>query len=96
MITFTRVITDEEQKMLEHDLLDIVEWINKAIDGKINNCAARAARLSPLKKKTEKETALEWFDDKDYKNRAQREAISNEDREPKGQGSVSSRATGRS
>ena len=43
MINYTRVITDEEQKILENDLLDVVDWINKAIEGKINNCLKRAA-----------------------------------------------------
>jgi len=43
MINYTRVITDEEQKFLENDLLDIKDWIDKAIEGKINNCMKRAA-----------------------------------------------------
>ncbi len=44
MITYNRIITDDEQKILENDLLDIVDWINKAIEGKINNCSKRLAQ----------------------------------------------------
>lgn len=44
MIKYERVITDQEQLILENDLLDITDWINKAIEGKINNCAKRLAR----------------------------------------------------
>lgn len=44
MIEYKRIITDEEQKILENDLLDIKDWIDKAIEGKINNCMKRLAK----------------------------------------------------
>ena len=82
MINYTRVITDEEQKILENDLLDVVDWINKAIEGKINNCLKRAAlqfdqfakqeNMDMVPAKTElKVKAL--FDHPKYKNRVERE-----------------------
>ena len=44
MINYNRIITDDEQKILENDLLDVVDWINQAIKGKINCCFKRAAQ----------------------------------------------------
>ncbi len=41
---YKRILTSEEVKILEHDLLDIQKWIDDMIDGKINNCSKRAAR----------------------------------------------------
>lgn len=82
MIKYERVITDDEQKMLEHDLLDINDWINKAIEGKINNCAKRASleyqgKARELGLKTiptdMKECALNLFKLESYKNRSTRE-----------------------
>lgn len=81
MVNYTRTITDSEQKLLENDLLDITDWINKAIDGKINNCLKRAAQqydklaiqksLSTVPTQNlDKANAL--FEDSDYKNRIQR------------------------
>lgn len=58
MITYTRTITDAEQKILEHDLLDIKDWIDKAIQGKINNCAKRfivAQQTANYKNRVERE-----------------------------------------
>ncbi len=83
MINYTRIITDEEQKCLENDLLDITDWINKAIEGKINNCAKRAAKQYDELAKAEelatvptqdaaKREAL--FAHPEYKNRTAREA----------------------
>ena len=34
-------ITDEQQACLEHDLLDIEEWVQSAVLGKINSCKKR-------------------------------------------------------
>lgn len=34
-------ISDADIKCLENDLLDIEDWIRKAIEGKINNCKKR-------------------------------------------------------
>jgi len=87
MIEYTRIITDEEQKILENDLLDIKNWIDKAIEGKLNNCGKRAAKeYDELAKKEDldmvpakddlKRAAL--FAHPDYKNRLERESLSQE------------------
>ena len=39
--TFTIEIENTDIKLLENDLLDIQEWLQGAIDGKINNCWKR-------------------------------------------------------
>jgi hypothetical protein len=82
MIEYTRIITDEEQKILENDLIDIKDWIDKAIEGKINNCFKRAAiAYDELAKKENIELVpvksdlkvKELFKHVKYKNRQQRE-----------------------
>lgn len=83
MISYERTITDAEQAILEHDLLDITDWINKAIEGKIHNCKARAAKEYRAKLTAENAESLPTSDDvavaayfarEDYQNRAEREA----------------------
>ena len=37
----TITISDTDIKLLQNDLLDVSEWINGAVDGKINNCWKR-------------------------------------------------------
>lgn len=79
---YEREFTDEEVKILEHDLLNIEEWINGMIDGKLSNCSKRAA--AELKSKLvetkgslpadPKDAALAYFQLPDYKNRRDREA----------------------
>ena len=83
MIEYTRLITDAEQKILENDLLDVKDWINKAIEGKINNCFKRAASqydqlasaeaLETVPAKKEKKVE-ELFKHPKYKSRVQRDA----------------------
>lgn len=41
MFNYHRSLTDEEMAILENDLLDVKDWIDKAIEGKINNCRKR-------------------------------------------------------
>ena len=36
-----RTLSSTEEAVLKHDLLDVQEWVDKAIDGKINNCKKR-------------------------------------------------------
>lgn len=83
MLEYKITLTDEQQKILEHDLLDIKDWIDKAIDGKINNCLKRAANECRQILKTDpnallpandKLAALALFSSRHYKNRCQREA----------------------
>ena len=82
MKKFQLELTDEEVKILENDLLDIKEWINGAIAGKINNCMKRAARqYEELAKAENLETmpvkeldkAKALFAKPGYKNRAARD-----------------------
>lgn len=72
-------LTDEEQKVLEHDLLDVKAWIEGAVNGKIHNCLSRAVNEFRLKT-SEKEVPsdlMEAFNlyssQPEYKNREQRE-----------------------
>ena len=34
-------ISDLDEKVLKNDLLDIEEWVQSAVEGKINNCKKR-------------------------------------------------------
>jgi len=43
MIKYYREISDYEEAVLKNDLLDIQDWINKAIEGKIAKCTQRMA-----------------------------------------------------
>ena len=36
-----RTLTTTEQSVLENDLLDVQDWVNKAIDGKVAACKKR-------------------------------------------------------
>ena len=36
-----RTLTTLEQSVLKNDLLDVQDWVTKAIDGKVNNCKKR-------------------------------------------------------
>lgn len=56
---YKRTLTQEEIKALHHDLLDIKDWIEKAIDGKIAKCKERMEQ--------------ELKTGKPYKNRSERE-----------------------
>ena len=43
-LTITVVINDDNQAILKHDLLDIDDWIQQAVVGKIHNTTKRMAR----------------------------------------------------
>ena len=43
-LTITVVINDDNQAILKHDLLDIDDWIQQAVVGKIHNATKRMAR----------------------------------------------------
>ena len=36
-----RTLTTTEEQVLNDSLLDIQDWVDKAIDGKVNNCKTR-------------------------------------------------------
>ena len=40
-LTITVTINDTDQKVLKNNLLDIDEWVQNAVTGKINNCWKR-------------------------------------------------------
>jgi hypothetical protein len=83
-VTVTVEISDHNEKVLLNDLLDIDDWVQKAVIGKINNCSKRMAieATAVLKADDSVETmpatdlglqnALLARDD--YKNRAERDA----------------------
>ena len=80
---YKRIITDEEEKILHHELLDIKDWIDKAIEGRINHSFKVAAReYDEFAKKNgvsmvPADTAAKvqaYFSDPKYKDRTAREA----------------------
>lgn len=42
-LNYQRTFTDEEEKILLDSILDIKQWIDGMIDGKLNNCTKRLA-----------------------------------------------------
>ena len=82
-LTITVTITNAEQVALENDLLDIDDWVQQAVIGKINNCKKRMAQeATRVLKADESVTNMPADDDglisalaarSDYKNRAERE-----------------------
>ena len=40
-VTITITVNDTDEKILLNDILDIQEWVQGAVDGKINNCWKR-------------------------------------------------------
>jgi hypothetical protein len=85
-VTVTVEISDHNEKLLLNDILDIDDWVQAAVLGKINNCGKRMATQATavLKADASVETmpatdlglqnALLARDD--YKNRAERDAAS--------------------
>ena len=39
-----RTLTTTEESVLKNDLLDVQDWVTKAVDGKVNNCKKRMLR----------------------------------------------------
>jgi hypothetical protein len=84
MTTFTIEITDTDLLALNNDLLDVNDWIQGAVDGKINNCRKRMiAEWQPILFNDPAVTAIPATQDEfitavvareDYKNRAEQEA----------------------
>lgn len=83
-VTITVNISDHNEKVLLHDLLDINAWVQAAVEGKINSCGKRmSARATEVLKADDSVTSMPATDQglqeallarSDYKNRAQREA----------------------
>ena len=84
-LTITVTINDTDQKIMKNDLLDINDWVQKAVDGKKNNTWKRF-QSEWTKKLMDDETFTDPIEsDKekfvnqvlarpDYKDRATREA----------------------
>nr|ANO58135.1 hypothetical protein [uncultured Bacteroidetes bacterium] len=83
-VTITVNISDHNEKVLLHDLLDINTWVQAAVDGKINNCGKRMAiEATAVLKADDSVTSMPATDQglqeallarAGYKNRAQRDA----------------------
>ena len=83
-LAITVDITDEEQVALENDLLDIDDWVQQAVAGKIQNCKKRMAQQATQVLKADASVTNMPADDDgliaalaardDYKNRVEREA----------------------
>ena len=83
-ITVTVEINDLNEKILLNDLLDIDDWVQKAVVGKINNSKTRMAdNASAILKADDSVETMPATDDglieallarSDYKNRAARDA----------------------
>ena len=43
-LIITVTINDTDQKCMKNDLLDINDWVQKAVEGKVNNCWKRFQR----------------------------------------------------
>ena len=86
-VTVTVEISDHNEKVLLNDLLDIDDWVQKAVIGKINNCGKRmATQATAILKADESVESMPATDEglqkallarDDYKNRAERDAASN-------------------
>jgi len=85
-LTVTVEINDLNEKILLNDLLDIDDWVQQAVAGKINNCKKRMAAQATavLKSDDSVETMPATADGlinallarDDYKNRAERDEAS--------------------
>ena len=83
-ITVTVEINDLNEKILLNDLLDINDWVQKAVVGKVNNCKTRMANAASAELKadasvetmpaTDDGLIAALFARADYKNRAERDA----------------------
>jgi hypothetical protein len=79
-----RTLTSTEESVLKNDLLDVQDWVDKAIDGKVNNCKKRMiAEWLPKLYADESVTQIPANEDEivalivarsDYKDRTAREA----------------------
>ena len=79
-----RTLTTTEESVLKNDLLDVQDWVTKAIDGKVNNCKKRMIAewttklmaddsVSSIPADEDELIALVVARD-DYKNRTERDA----------------------
>ena len=79
-----RTLNATEEAVLKNDLLDVQDWVDKAIDGKVNNCKKRMlAEWLPKLYADESVTQIPASEDEivamivardDYKDRTARDA----------------------
>ena len=79
-----RTLTSIEETVLKHDLLDIQDWVKRAIDGKVNNCKKRMiTEWTPILMDDDSVDSIPADEDKlielivarsDYKSRADRDS----------------------
>ena len=81
-LRYTYDFTDEQEKIMLDSILDIKEWCDGAINGKISNCEGHGAKRIKEEKIRrgdksmpidEKDLMRDSFKDPDYKNRKQRD-----------------------
>jgi hypothetical protein len=82
-LTVTVTISDDDKLALDNDLLDIDDWVQKSVAGKINNCKKRMALEATQVLKADASVANMPADNDgliaalaardDYKNRVERE-----------------------
>ena len=81
-----RTLSSTEESVLKNDLLDVQDWVDKAIDGKVSNCKKRMLRewlpklyaddsVSSIPASEDEIVAMIVARD-DYKDRAARDAES--------------------
>ena len=85
MPSFTISMTELEKKILEDHLLDVQDWIEKAVLGKISNCKKRIVRSHTQTllddpdvasiPGTEDDICENLFATEGYQNRSQRDAL---------------------
>jgi hypothetical protein len=81
-----RTLSSTEEAVLKNDLLDVQDWVDKAIDGKISNCKKRMiAEWLPKLYADDSVSSIPASEDEivamivardDYKDRAARDAES--------------------
>ena len=79
-----RTLSSTEEAVLKNDLLDVQDWVDKAVDGKVNNCKKRMiAEWMPKLYADDSVSSIPASEDEivamivardDYKDRAARDA----------------------
>lgn len=83
-LTITVEISTENQAILDHNLLDVNDWVQQAVIGKVSNCTKRLAEEAQQvlladpavtsMPATSEGMIAEYMARPDYMNRAEREA----------------------
>ena len=83
-----RTLSSTEESVLKNDLLDVQDWVDKAIDGKVNNCKKRMiSEWLPKLYADDSVSSIPASEDEivamivardDYQNRSDRDSSENE------------------